>query len=83
MTTDNRYVIGFLNSGINDNFSIDLGEGLIQRANEEDVSVVFLSGKFIDRDLPEEIKYEYQYNLMYELVKKDNIDAIIIAADAI
>ena len=78
-----KYVITYLLSGMSDPFSKDLELGAIQRAEEENVNLVFLPGKFICRNLTDEIRYEYQDNTMFDLVIEDNVDAVIIASDCI
>lgn len=83
MDNKGRFVIGFLISGLSDPFSREMGIGVLQRAEEEDVSVVILPGKFINRDLQEEIRYEYQYNTLFKMVTENNIDAVIVSADSI
>mgnify|MGYP002622434393 CR=1 FL=1 len=80
---DGKYVVAYLLSCMGDPFSRDLELGAIQRAEEENVNLVFLPGKFIHRELDEEIRYEYQDNTVFDLVIEDNVDAVIIAADCI
>lgn len=80
---DGKYVIAYLIHELGDYFCKELELGAMQRAEEENVNLVFFAGKFLDRELSGEIKYEYQYNTLYDLVIEDNVDAVIIAADCI
>ena len=83
MSNEGRYVIGLLLGGISDSFSLDLHRGVMQRAEEENVDLVAIPGKYIKRDLPDDVKYEYQYNTMFSMVTEENIDAVIMIADSI
>ncbi|MCR5594378.1 MAG: GGDEF domain-containing protein [Lachnospiraceae bacterium] len=78
-----RFVIAYLIHELGDYYCKELEVGAMQRAEEENIDLIFFPGKFIDRDLSGEIKYDYQYNTLYDLVIEDNVDAVIIAADCI
>lgn len=80
---DGRFVVAYLIHELGDYYCKELEIGAMQRAEEENVNLVFFPGKFIDRKLTGEIKYEYQYNTLYDLIIEDNVDAVIIAADCI
>ena len=80
---DGKFVVAYLIHELGDYYCKELEIGAMQRAEEENVNVIFFPGKFIDRPLTKEIKYEYQYNTLYDLVIEDNVDAVIIAADCI
>lgn len=80
---DGKYVIAYLIHELGDYFCKELEIGAMQRAEEENVNLIFFAGKFLNRELSGEIKYEYQYNTLYDLVIEDNVDAVIIAADCI
>lgn len=83
MGKSKRKILGFINSGFSDDFSRNMIEGIRQRAEEEDINFIVLPGKFIGRKLDEEIKYEYQYNYIFSLANKYNVDALIIASDCV
>ena len=78
-----KYVIAYLVHELGDYYSKELELGALQRAEEENIDLVFFPGKFIDRVLSNEMKYDYQYNTLYNLVIEDNVDAVIIASDCI
>lgn len=80
-----RWTIGLLVSGITEHYIISICKGVIHAAKEADVNLVVLPGKYIDRDLSsnKEIRYEYQYNTLFEYAAADTLDAVIVAADVI
>ena len=80
---DGKYVIAYLVHELGDYYSRELEIGAMQRAEEENINLVFFPGKYIDRLLTGDLKYDYQYNTLFELVIEDNVDAIIIAANCI
>ena len=81
----NRLNIGLLVSGISDFFTIQLCRGIIRRAEELDVNIFILPGKYINRDVSgqPELVFEYQYATVFSFVKKENLDGLIIAAGCI
>lgn len=78
-----KYVIAYLIHELGDYYCKEIELGALQRAEEENVNLVFLPGKFMDRPQSAETRYEYQYNTLYSLVIEDNVDAVVIAADCI
>ena len=80
-----RLTIGLLVSGITEHFVISICKGVMHAAKAADVDLVVLPGKYIDRDLSEnaEIRYEYQYNTLFEYADSKTLDAVIVAADVI
>lgn len=79
-------IIGFLVSGITDDYTRQLCQGVLQAAKNLDVTVVIMPGKYLDRDLPTGdigIMYEYQNNTVFSYARPDNVDAILVAADCI
>ncbi len=82
---DKRLTIGVLVSGIMDDFTVSICRGVMQSAKAANVNTVVLSGKYLDRDLSQnsELMYEYQFNTIFSYAKKDNLDALLIAADCI
>ena len=80
-----RLTIGLLVSGITEHYIVSVCKGVMHAAREADVNLVVLPGKYIDRDFSanKEIRYEYQYNTLFEYAGKDTLDAVIVAADVI
>lgn len=80
-----RWTIGLLVSGITEHYIIPICKGVMHAAREADVNLVVLPGKYIDRDLSsnKEIRYEYQYNTLFEYAAADTLDAVIVTADVI
>lgn len=79
-------IIGFLVSGIMDDYTRQLCEGVLHAAKSLDVTIVVMPGKYLDRDLPEGdigMMYEYQHNTIFSYARPDNVDAILVAADCI
>ena len=79
-------IIGFLVSGIMDDYTRQLCQGALQAAKTLDVTVGVMPGKYLDRDLPNDdigIMYEYQHNTIFSYARPDNVDAILVAADCI
>ncbi len=83
--SEKRLTVGVLVSGIMDDFTVSICRGVMQAAKASDVNVVVLSGKYLDRDLSQniELMYEYQFNTIFSYAKKDNLDALVVAADCI
>ncbi|MCD7885468.1 MAG: substrate-binding domain-containing protein, partial [Lachnospiraceae bacterium] len=77
--------IGVLVSGILDDFTIHICNGIMAEARVQGVHTLIFPGKYIDRDLTDnhELMYEYQYGTVFSYVKKGCLDALIIAADCI
>ncbi|MBO5112796.1 MAG: GGDEF domain-containing protein [Lachnospiraceae bacterium] len=80
-----RLTIGVLVSGITDEFTKLICRGAMQMAKQMDVNIVALPGKYIDRDVSDkpDLMYEYQFNTIFSYAKKENVDAIIVAAGSI
>lgn len=78
-------MIGFLVSGITDGFTKEICQGAMQAAKMMDANIVVMPGKYLDRDLTgnRDIMYEYQHNTIFSYVEKENLDAILVAADCI
>lgn len=86
MTKDEKKItIGLLVSGIMDAFTEAICRGAMQAAKAAEIDLVVLSGKYLDRDLTQnrELMYEYQFNTIFSYAKKENLDALIVAADCI
>lgn len=79
-------IIGFLVSGIMDDYTRQLCQGVLQAAKTLDVTIVVMPGKYLDRDLPPGdigLMYEYQHNTVFSYARPENVDAILVAADCI
>ena len=79
-----RKTICFLVSGLMDDFTIKLCNGVMSEASHLDINLVVVPVKYIDRDLtglPD--KYEYQYKTNASNLLPENIDALLVAADCI
>lgn len=77
--------IGLLVSGLTEYFTASICRGVMQAAAAADVNLVVLPGKNIDRDLScyPKIMYEYQYGTLFEYPSPENLDGVIVSADAI
>ncbi len=81
---DNRKTVGFLVSGIMDEFTELLVKGVVNEASADDVNIVVIPVKYINRDLQyADDKYEYQYETNATNITGANLDALIVAADCI
>lgn len=85
MSEKKRYTIGMFVSGITDYFTANLCRGVKRAAEELDLNVVVLPGKYLYRDFSDcpEYRYEYQYSTVFSHIDKENIDGLIIAAGCI
>ena len=74
--TKTRKTIGVMVGGITDDFTRFLCKGLRAAAKEQDVNMVVLPGKFLDRDYAQntDIMYEYQYDTLFSSVQKGRLD---------
>lgn len=70
--TKTRKTIGVMVGGITDDFTRFLCKGLREAAKEQDVNMVVLPGKFLNRDYAQntDIMYEYQYDTLFSSVKR-------------
>ena len=70
--TKTRKTIGVMVGGITDDFTRFLCKGLRAAAKEQDVNMVVLPGKFLDRDYAQntDIMYEYQYDTLFSSVQR-------------
>lgn len=78
-----KLTIGIVLSGITDDANKAVYIGASQAASLEDVNLVVMPGKYLDRDLSDnrEILYEYQYNTLFYYARPENVDGLIVAAD--
>ena len=79
MRKKRRYTVGVLASGILDDYTECVCQGILKKARKIDVNIVIFPGKYLYRDLSNdrELMYEYQYNTAFSYAQKDNLDAII------
>ena len=79
-----RRTIAFLTSGIGDVFSVLLSRGIMSASANDDVNILIVPLKYINRERTEDVDpYEYQYQTATAFLKKDNVDAFIVAAECI
>ncbi|MBR1832050.1 MAG: GGDEF domain-containing protein [Ruminiclostridium sp.] len=81
-----RYNIGLLIANITDMFSNGLAKGAIRRAKELDTDLTIFSGKYVGLDFKYEqydTKYEYQYNVLFNLAAAAKLDYLIVAVGTI
>lgn len=82
---DKKMTVGVLVSGILDDFTQHICNGIMAEAQAQNVNILILPGKYLDRDLMDnrELMYEYQYSTVFSYLEKGCVDALIIAADCI
>ncbi|MCD8398052.1 MAG: GGDEF domain-containing protein [Lachnospiraceae bacterium] len=82
---DKKLTVGVLVSGILDDFTQHICNGIMAEAQAKGVDTIFLPGKYLDRDLKDnrELMYEYQYSTVFSYLEKGCVDALLIAADCI
>lgn len=85
MTKEKKLTIGILVSGIMDDVTRAICQGVKQEAQMLDVNVVVIPGKYWERDLTDnrELMYEYQYNTIFSYARPETIDGLVVAADCI
>ena len=73
---EKRFTIGVLVSGIMDEVTKCVCNGVLQKAKQADVNVVIFPGKYLERDLSDnrELMYEYQHNTIFSYATKENVD---------
>ncbi len=79
-----KKTIAFLTSGITDGLTREAFKGIEAAAENDDVNFITVPVKYIGRDftgLPD--KYEYQYEITANFLKKENVSGLIVAADYI
>lgn len=76
---EKRYNIGLLIANITDAFSNGIAKGAIRRAAELDANLVIFPGKYIGI----QNKYEYQYNVLFDIAAAAELDYLITAVGTI
>lgn len=71
---NHRPAIAFFTPEIEGEYSAMLCQGVLECAAEKDVNVIVFPGKAINSPYP----YQHQYNVIYDLVSPENVDAIIV-----
>ena len=83
---EKRYNIGLLIANITDAFSNGIAKGAIRRAAELDANLVIFPGKYIgiqNKYEQYDIKYEYQYNVLFDIAAAAELDYLITAVGTI
>lgn len=85
MDKTRNLTIGFITSSIIDSFGAAMCKGVATAAKKYGANLVVFPGKYINRNLDNhpQWRYEYQYNSMFSYARKQNVDALIIAADCV
>ena len=81
-----RFNIGLLVANISDAFSNGLAKGAMRRAGELDADLVIIPGKYIgvqNKYEQYDTKYEYQYNVLFDIAAAAKLDYLIVAAGTI
>lgn len=81
-----RYNIGLLVANITDLFSNGLAKGAMRRARELDANLIIFPGKYIGAQNKYEqydIRYEYQYNVLFDIAAEAELDYLIVAVGTI
>lgn len=74
-----RHKIAFFVPEFEGEYSYLLCKGMMDAAIESDVNLIILPGKA----LKSPYDYQYQCNIIYELVEKNNMDAVVLATGAL
>lgn len=82
---EKRKVIGVLVGGIADDFTVQTCRGVMCEAQNQEVDVVVIPGKYIKRNLRDnkDLMYEYQYNTLFSYAGEQRFDALLVAAGSI
>ena len=82
---NNRLTIGLMTSHLDNNFAKAVCKGVISCAEDKNVNVIVLPGRYIDAkyDDVERTDFEYQYNTLFHYVKMNGIDVVISLIGAI
>ncbi len=85
MAENKRYCIGLMIHHLENEYSTEVLKGAIIAAEELDINLILLPGRGInavDDDEKYSI-YDYQYNVIYNYVSEQNLDALIVSAGTI
>ncbi len=80
-----RKTIALLVSNLNDLFSNNVASGAISAAEEADVNLIVVPGRYLNFDYSVDnlSQYEYQFNSLFSYIKANNVDAIACAIGTI
>lgn len=80
-----RLNVGLLVGDVSDDFSRGLCKGAMRAAEELDVNLLILPGKYFETGniKTDEIKYEYQHNTLFSYAFMDKLDLLVIALGSI
>lgn len=71
-----RPTLGFQINNLQARYSFLLWPGVADAARDQDVNLIIFSGETVDSPYG----YEYQHNVIYDLITSDNIDALVMAS---
>ena len=81
---DDKKTIGFIVSGIMDEFTEQLCKGILSESKNDNIRLVIIPVKYIYRDMKDcPDPYEYQYETNALNITAESFDALIISADCI
>ncbi|MCR5214388.1 MAG: substrate-binding domain-containing protein [Eubacterium sp.] len=81
---NNKKTVGFLVSGIMDEFTELLVKGVINEASTDEVNIVVIPVKYIHREVKYESElFDYQFENNVANITSSNLDILIVAADCI
>ncbi|MBR6336902.1 MAG: substrate-binding domain-containing protein, partial [Ruminococcus sp.] len=81
----NRYTVAVLVSNITDPFSTQVAKGAMAAAEQYDVNLIVVPGKYICETSfsNSDTTYEYQYNNLFKYVNDKNVDAVCVCTGTI
>lgn len=86
MAYNKKFTVGLLVASITDPFSNSVAKGAMLAAEDLDINLIIVPGKYIDRDyneLKKDSQYEYQYNALFSHVSTNNLDYLIVCIGTI
>lgn len=79
LSTKKRPTIAFFSNSLEEDYTETLGKGIIEAAEEKDVNLIILSGETLKMGYTG----RYNYNVVYEYVSHQNVDALVIASSVL
>ncbi len=85
MADKKRYYVGLMIHHLENEYASEVLKGAISAAEELDINLILLPGRGINAVADDEKYsiYDYQYNVIYNYVSADNLDALIVSAGTI
>lgn len=85
MENKRRYYIGLMIHHLENEYATEVLKGAITAAEELDVNLILLPGRGINAVADDEKYsiYDYQYNVIYNYVSSENLDALIVSAGTV